>query len=267
MIKDFSQKIRNAGWRQGSIIPSDQAPHEYCIPPFTPTGDTDLLIVLTQDCDLVQSDLEKEPFVEVLQVTQIEGAMNGSFAFGKNPRILHFEFDGFTYQAICHNRGRFPREHLAGMTPINSLNEPLRTLLRQWMSKRYIRPAFPDEFNRRLSVGSTAKALKKLITPCQKNICNMFVSLHPAQEELPDDGSYRMMIWLCMTVEGYEDTSKRNPVEQSVEKIEEIIDRNCEGIELLRCEVRHEGQITLDDLNRFVLWDFDELTHREDIKS
>jgi len=135
-------------------------------------------------------------------------------------------------------------------------------LLREWMAKRYVRPAFPDSLNRRLRSGSPGKAIRKLLETKGQLFQELYLMCLPIDRELPDDQPYRISLWLAVTTD-----NSRNPpfLVQAHAACREIATalKSCSGIDLLECKVRSEREITLDDLLFFKSWDFDYLTYRE----
>jgi hypothetical protein len=261
---DDAEAIWHNDWRQGSIL----LPESLCARPhFQPAlqlAPEDILIVLTQDCDLVQKDFAKEPFVEIIKATPIIGNPDGNFLYGKNPRIIQFPIGEQHFQASCHDRSWLDRRLLAQVKPseVHVLHPSVIHLLREWVAKRYIRPAFPDEFNARIRKDPTGKALRRLLELQGHLFQDLYLFCDPADQELPPGNSYKIILWPAMSSQDYEDEMLRQLARQACSQIEAIL-AECPGIDVIECEVRHEGQITLDDLRYFKAWDFDHLTQRQ----
>jgi hypothetical protein len=157
-VPPVSDLIRTAGWRQGSIVGRadtevvlaasvDQVPDRGVLP-FC-------LVVVTQDCDLVQEP-DIEPFVELILCKEVADA-EPLYQNGRNPRLLHIQSIGLQEPASwleisIHNRFRVQKEDLANLTADKGTHLAAQDvrLLSRWIARRYTRPAFPDTFNRRL---------------------------------------------------------------------------------------------------------------------
>jgi len=147
---DKAVNIRERGWRQGSVlIPTNLDPE---IRDGLSLHEDSLLFVLTQDCDLVQPDFEKEPYVELLEIRPVT-TVDGNYEHGRNARKLDFFLGESAYRASCHDRHRLNRAILANIEPsgYHPVERTLCDMVADWIAKRYARPAFPDAFNRRLA--------------------------------------------------------------------------------------------------------------------
>jgi len=261
---DDADAIREKGWRQGSALLPDSLPGDCVFEPGLPAASHDaLFLVLTQDCDLVQADFEKEPFAEVIRAVPVESA-DGNLLYGKNPRRLHFQIGEITYAASCHERSRISRKHLAHCLPsaAHALHPHTIDLLREWVAKRYTRPAFPDAFNERVRQGKNGRAIRKLLEGAGHCFQDLYLSCDPSDCELGTGEPYRIMVWPTMGSEDHEDDDLRKAATKACVDLEALLQK-CAGISVEACSLRHEGQITLDDLRYFATWDFDDLSHRE----
>jgi len=264
-----AQALKENGWRQGSILLLEGLPAGCCFEPKLPDHSADsLLIVLTQDCDLLQEDFSKEPYVEVILATPINGKPDGNLFYGKNPRCIQFPIGKNHFQACCHNRSRFNRRILVHCQPSTAerISESNIGLLREWMAKRYVRPAFPDNLNLRIRGGNHGKSIQKILHSRGHLFQDIYLFCSPSDQELIEEQSYRVSIWLAVATEKAHDKALQEEAREVCGEINTIIS-NCPGIELLSCEVRAEETITLDDLRYFKPWDFDYLSHREAVQS
>lgn len=265
---DVARALEEIGWRQGAILSPKSLPNGCKIePPLPELPEESCLIVLTQDCDLVQPDLSKEPFAEVLVATPVAGKPDSRLLYGKNPRLIQFPIGNRHFEACCHNRSRLERTLLARCSPAGDqkLSDADTGLLREWMAKRYVRPAFPDNLNRRLRSSPHGKAISKLLEDCGALFQTLYLMCTPAGMELPEDQSYRVSLWMAVASEAAQNATHMKQAGKACEAMAETL-KMCPGVDLLSCEVRHEGQITLDDLRYFAEWDFDHLTHRESLQ-
>lgn len=86
----------------------------------------------------------------------------------------------------------------------------------------------------------------------------------PRKHELPEGQNYKAVLWLLMRVNLYESPDVREGAQDLTEQLEELLE-NVSGIEFKECRLRSEADVTLDDLRSFVSWDFDDLSHRDDL--
>ena len=148
---DAIEEIRRKGWAQGAVIAPEAARALVFRVPMVVEDDA-VLVVISQSCDVVQRSFEKEPWVEVLKARRTQ-EIDGNLAHGKHPRMVQFELDGVVHEASCNDRTMFPREELAKIEPdARRMGDHTIDMLSEWIAKRYVRPAFPDELNRRLDI-------------------------------------------------------------------------------------------------------------------
>lgn len=112
-------KIISNGWRQGSCLLVNNG--DFLDNNKSPLKEG-LYVVISQDCDVVNHDLNKEPIVELLFMSEIKKE-DGSLTNGKNPRKLHFQLqvDGGNkcLECVIHDKFFLPRQHLANVIPNN----------------------------------------------------------------------------------------------------------------------------------------------------
>jgi hypothetical protein len=156
---------RETPWRQGHLL-TDEAVDKLKLS-SSKVKDHPLVIVATHDCDLVQSP-EKEPSVELVVGLQIAN-LDGNSTHGKSSRTLHLVFEGdepIMAEFVITDKCSVPKDDLSLFLPENRFRlspANLRTFQR-WLASRYLRSAFPDEFERRL-VNETklAESIRKVL--------------------------------------------------------------------------------------------------------
>lgn len=250
-----AELIRANKWRQGCILlPEVLAP---ALRKELRLEANSLLYILTHDCDLVQPNFSKEPYVEVLVLRQIID-VDGSFVHGKNSRLLDLQIGESSYRASCHERHGLDRKLLAQSNPseVHSIGEGTIDMIAEWMSKRYVRPAFPDEFNRRL--GRESARIRKFFKKHGKDFNRIYIICDPLKEELKEDTSYHLSVWLVLN----DDDCSPESMQEVVTSLEQILG-GCAGIEIGDCYAVNESELTLAHLRVMSLWDFDYLTYRE----
>jgi hypothetical protein len=146
-------QIHANGWCQGAVCHlSKLSAEDLGVPVIEASRADALAILVSHDCDVVHRGVN-EPVVEWLVATPIAKKDRNSFYFdGRNPRRLHFDHHDAAYEIWARDRFMTPRkvlEQLSAETDL-ALTTKLTKLITRWLSKRYIRPAFPDAFNTRL---------------------------------------------------------------------------------------------------------------------
>ena len=258
-----SELIRVAGWRQGSLIrPADRHRMlEASIDHAPEPGNTPFrLIVITQDCDLIgESDIE--PFVELFLGRGIE-AMDPLCRNGRNPRLLHVpliepQHRHSWLEISIHDRFRIRKEALVELAADDTVRIAIEEigLLKRWIAKRYIRPAFPDEFNRRLD--TVRRRLEKLFKSTEgRVVTGLFLDV--ADEELDADTPYDIGVRITAPAETWDDSGRVRMLNSFEERLMSIID-DCDGVAISDVDIRvlPEDHLTLADLRRFRRLDMD----------
>lgn len=255
-----AQKIRELGWRQGSVA-SDSL--RLAIPRLSSTTSAgDLLVVLTHDCDLVSEDFDEEPFVDLLIARRIPSdARDGNLFRGKNPRRLQFESSGSLFEIQAKERTTIDRTLLTLHAPDASLTPPpdVRGLLAGWMGRRYERAALPDTFN-----GRTARAREKIRKQLKKHadlVTAIFLRLR-SEDELPEGEPYELMVSVVADAEFLADQIEVRRLQAMTDAIESSLSETP-GIRVADCRLVPEDEFTLADMKRSIEWDvWDDLSHR-----
>ncbi|MBI9095500.1 MAG: hypothetical protein JEY71_11505 [Sphaerochaeta sp.] len=145
-------KIQKNNWKQGLIVENPLKDQLILDSQFYDRiKDSDGLVLYTQDCDLINLSLDKEPFVEFFCVKKVK-SRNNNFSFGKNPRKMHIEVgESVIFEFDINKRLVVDRRILADIplevgNPIIQKSE--MNIVLDWFSKKYSRPAFPDAFNK-----------------------------------------------------------------------------------------------------------------------
>ena len=157
-------------------------------PPRTPTGGSSS----THDCDLLNRDLEKEPWVEFLRGST-PGARkpDRSLVPGRNPRRIQVEAisgtDTLLLEVSVHDRFLTP-PGIPGrpyFRPGKEAGEgcPLRFLV-QWVARRYVRAALPDAFNERIR--PIHCGLSAFFDRHERSLPEVFIRVEPMTELPPD---------------------------------------------------------------------------------
>lgn len=251
MTDGVSHRLRSAGWRQGDIV-AYQHSSDYILLSVDRRPNLDLenvkLIVLTQDCDLLQPEV-KEPFVELIG-TSISSQADPNCLYLRNPRKLFLPYGPEWLNMSIHDRFRVPKVNLAAMKPDRDrcITEVDRRVLKKWVAARYTRPAFPDEFNKRLD------ANKKLQDKVTKHVRARLITgilIMGAEEELSPEVPYTIKVLLPVPPLSF-DHPELSQLEQDIEKA-----LTCPGIQVLDVIAQSEDEITMSMMKIYNRLDFD----------
>jgi hypothetical protein len=254
-------KIATGGWQQGSVLPDALVEHlatEY-------TGvwpDRRVVLVLTQDCDLVHPSYEVEPSVELIAGGLVDAADNG-LRHGRNPRRLHVDVEhekGTSVLAISiHNRLVVRRAELEDYAPHESthLGPEQRRLVCEWVAKRYVRAAFPDAFNSR--VQAAHKKIEKALKRGGEHVTGLFLMIDP-DEEREEGQDYRLVLRVTARTELLADEKTEVALVNLAQGIANAL-AACNGVVVENHELVSETQFTLEDLRFFKRWDWDYRSH------
>jgi len=260
--------IKERGWRQGCVLPPpafDQVSEESGLE-FTEQGT--LPIVISQDCDVVHSSFEKEPYVEIIRAASVP-ALDGKYVHAKNPRVLHLPvtWDGvdLPYGVSIHEKARIDRHLLEEIEPDAraKLSNDNVGMLSDWVARRYVRASFPDEFQRRLGSRKPWARLKSLLAEEGTLVTGVFVRLH-TQSELPASEAYRLIV--RVTVEGstFEDEDIRFQLRDDfLERLVDLLEE-FDGIKVVEYQLVSEADFSLEDLKNTQRLDFDYLSYADD---
>lgn len=257
---ELAERIRDAGWRQGAVLPSDLNSKI--------GGETvreeDLLIVISSDCDVVARDFGREPHVEVLVAREKPLAdTDGSYLWGKNPRVYQFQVEEEgahrLFEVAVKDALRIDRAILAEAEPDGkrALSSRIVREISVWMSKRYHRAAFPDAFDSRTTRALTQ--INKLVKRDGGDLLGFYLVL--SGDELPPDVPYEIELVAVADDSVFSDPVHRAHVQSVVDSTAALLDA-CTGVDVLDVRLCGEDDITLADLRVMRRWDFDDLSFR-----
>ncbi|MEX1163170.1 MAG: hypothetical protein WEB03_06275 [Nitriliruptor sp.] len=240
-------------WRAQGLTPEEWDPQR------------DWLVVVSHSCDLAAQDLEAEPWAEIMRGVPAEGPANGNLTWGKNPRKLQVEAasSAEVVTLSVHDRVRIPKQALEGHAPDQGRRLPAkdRTGLARWLGKRYFRAAFPDAFNDRVRpvTGRIRDFLKK---PGGTVLAGLYLILNSDDELSPDD-AYRVVLRGVMEVKDHNDEELKALALQAMKAVAGLLGQ-LPDVELEVWELVSTAEMSLDDLNYFQRWDYDDLSDRAD---
>lgn len=216
-------------------------------------------VVVSQDCDIVNPCFEKEPFVELIKCRPI-AEKSSTLIWGDNPRILQFEDEsGRAWEVNIADRVRVDRRYLCcgSPDPDRGLSRENTSHLKRWLSRRYVRAAFPDTFNERIREAIKKIRKKAAFTKNAGVVTGIYFLCD--DDEKPDDVPYNLVAWATMKDAQYDDPSLRKAGEEVVTILEAELSK-MPGIEIGGFELVKQSRITLENLFLFKRWDFDSLS-------
>lgn len=249
--------LREANWQQGSVccgpdVPLLLAPPTH--PPLTYQPD-DWLVVVTQTCDVLQGDLEKEPQVELLRLSPSRPSINTSLGWGQHPRFIQLERSQprLKLYGSVHDRVWAPKARLDTLSPdpTRLISADDARMLAKWLASRYLRPAFPDVFNKRLQ--SVERALVQFWKAHRSKLNAVFCTLS-SMDELASEEGYDAEFVLVFPHKAL-----------SLDQAREITDAFedifllCDGVEV-SAKAMADIDFSLVHLDRYRRWDLDYLS-------
>jgi hypothetical protein len=240
-----------AGWTQGSVLLVD----EHLTPVDLRQGDR--YMVISHPCEVASPSFERDPFVEILQVAD-QDAIDGNLTFGKNPRRLQLVVDSKVLEISFAQRVTIDRKVLADRVPDQTVAEDDRRVLAAWLASRYARPAFADEFNRRLLPAT--RRLEKILKTAGSRISAIYVATTLSELELGVDYEVRMVF--TMLSDDFANGRLFTDVSEAVDEISSAISA-LEGLDLVSIRVMSEEDVSIDALRTYARWDYDSLSFKE----
>jgi len=172
------EKLRSNNWRQCLVFPAEATDD---IADSLNFGEKPTVgsrwMVITHSCD-INSPSPIEKWIEIILITPI-GKQDNAYIHGRHPRCYHLKTPGNAwYEARIENRFCVDRGFCAKYTPCTNVSiskEDMRAIVK-WVTYRYVRSAFPDNFNSRIR--PQKEYLKKLLRQNESELlCGLFISL------------------------------------------------------------------------------------------
>ena len=265
---------RTTPWRQGQVLGTESINALKLV-------DSEYLaecavVVISHDCDVANDNLIAEPFVEVVIGRKVAAA-KGDFAWGKSPRTLHLEYsraDGRVFiELVATQKTLIDKNHLAQFLPDATyyLSQKSLYVLRNWLSVRYNRAAYPDQFINRMK---DTKLDEKLANRIRKypDISTVFFDLDRGEDRDHSDGSPYELSVILAYAPGEESDITSDQVSSAEEEIKQLfVDRaydpktkSWNGIALRKCLLVSEDDITIAQSRKLSQWRLEHLSLRAD---
>lgn len=258
------ESIKIRGWRQGSILPDDLVDKLHADQALDEKHTkADAVLIVSQDCDLVNRSYDAEPYAEVLLFSKVP-KVDGNLTYGKNPRKLQVSavWEEMCFETSIHSRQSIARCMLEDYSPapISWNTDPTVEIIRRWISRRYTRVALPDAFNQRCK--PVLPGVEKKLRASGRDFSGIYIRLS-TYEELEDSADYEVLLVGTMRIAVKDDTEKLLVLYEAMDEIEELLNL-CNGICVVESSVIGEDEYTLDNLKDSQRWNWDHLSLRED---
>jgi len=259
---------RLSPWRQGQVLP-DEAAIRLGLVKQEQLGQL-AAVIISHDCDLAN---DKEMTVEVIVGRWVAG-IGGQFANAKNVRRLHIAFaDGeaeHPMELSATDRRSVDKEALyKDFQP--RANRKLRPrdlqTLQWWLSARYRRAAFPNQFEERLrdKPAKLREAISAAMEPCKQVVRGIYFLLDDGEdvEREGEDDLYSLGIYLLY--DGNQEPEASLLAQKAAEAIEAAFEvlrtqRGWKNIELLFCEAISDSAMTVATERELKEWRLDHLS-------
>lgn len=245
-----AESVRAAGWTQGSILRIDG---EVGVEEL---NSGDVCMVVSHPCDVVSGSFERDPTVQLAPLHGVD-VVDGNLTFAKNPRRLHMEVATGPVEVRIGEIFTVDRTLLARTTPDSTITEPQRRMLASWLAARYARPAFADEFNRRLS--AARRGIERALKLGGRHVSGIYVAT--TLEELPPESPYRVAVAFTMTTDDFDVPEFFAEASGAGDAIAELL-AAAEGVEVTSLQTVSEREISLAHLRIYARWDYESLSHR-----
>lgn len=225
------------------------------------------VMVISHDCDLANDNLKAEPHVEVI-VGRTVDKEDGNFAWAKAPRTLHLRLkeDGEdqVVELVSTCKRLVPKDVLAAHEPDAAfvLDGRGLSVLREWLSSRYQRAAFPDEFVTRMKRTEADRRLAKALKDNGASISFVFFRLQGGIVERPAGNPYELDVVLVYP-EGDDAEEAMDAAEQAASKVDSVLRARLSDpsvIKLRSCIALCESDVTIAQSRLLTQWRLEYMT-------
>lgn len=256
---------RETPWRQGSVLKESTAAELGLTHESDPASTC--VMVISHDCDLANDNLEAEPDVEVI-VGRAVDKEDGNYAWAKAPRTLHLRLkeDGEeqVVELVSTCKVQVPKDLLAAHEPDGAfaLDDRGLSVLRDWLSSRYHRAAFPDAFVARMKSTDADRRLAKALREFGTHISFVFFKLHGGTVERAVGDPYLLDVVLVYP-EGDDAEEAMGVADQAAAKVEQVLLarlKDATVIQLRSCITLCESEITIAQSRQLTQWRLEYMT-------
>lgn len=256
---------RETSWRQGCVLKESTAAALGLVHESDPA--CTCVMVVSHDCDLANDNLVAEPDVEVI-VGRTVDKEDGNYAWAKAPRTLHLRLqedgDEQVVELVSTRKRTIPKSALAAHEPDAAFVLDTRGLsvLREWLSSRYQRPAFPNAFVDRMKTTKADKKLAKAIEDFGAQISYVNFKLLGGLVERASGDPYVLDVVLVYP-EGKDAEESRDAAEDVATEVESALRGRLSDlsvIQLRSCITLCESEITIAQSRQLTQWRLEYMT-------
>ena len=197
-----------------------------------------------------------------MRLKKIDTGPRNEFLAGKNSRLIHFQDqiddEVVTFYAVPFERFFVDRQLVLSLSPSGFLQDETCKMISLWLSRRYVRTAFPDSFDKRWK--ARIKPIEKIIKKL-KLVKDIYIKIVPF-EELDETEKYDIEITLLMDHDCFSDPEIYAEYETYRQSLDDQFS-NCDGINLRALDLRSDAEISLRELEELSRWDYSYLSFRE----
>jgi hypothetical protein len=256
---------RETSWRQGCVLKESTATAFGLLHESDPA--CTCVMVVSHDCDLANENLVVEPDVEVIVGRKVDKE-DGNYAWAKAPRTLHLRLqeDGAdrVVELVTTRKRTIPKSALAVHEPDAAFVLDSRGLnvLREWLSSRYQRAAFPDTFVERMKHTDADRRLAKALREYGAHISFVFFKLKGGIVERAAGDPYVLDVVLVYP-EGDDAEEAMDAAEQAASKVDSVLRARLTDpsvIKLRDCITLCESEITIAQSRQLTQWRLEYMT-------
>ncbi|WP_445620645.1 hypothetical protein ACUN8C_01670 [Kushneria sp. Sum13] len=238
------------------------------------------IVIISHDCDIARN-LETEPLLEIILANVITKE-DPQLCHARNSRRLHLKYTGSSNDDIWleltqHKKTYICKESFSSEGILQTdksyyLPANEKRILKQWLASRYGRPAFPNEFERRLaSHKNFERKLRKAIDQAGDCISGIFMTLDDASDvELQEGEAYPLRIIIVYDTFNYVMDESEETASQLSERIKSLFkdnferDGKAEEIDLEECDIIAHTQFSFAQMKEYSQWRVEHLSLTED---
>ena len=263
----IGDQLVESGWKQGSIVKSEDLASLLKFSPFEP-GENPVLMIASQDCDISHNNVALDPYIEI-SLARVIKAKTGNYTNNKNPRILHTSIKNFSAEKDiffdeniefnAFEKFSVPKEELAEKQPDNNKNLEDRELESYvaWLAARYSRPALPTKFNDLIAESDPRGKLRKRVRKTSSHLSGIYVEIMP-DGEIKDDEQYSVNL-LGLLPPGF--NGDLGQVETAIGHYASVMENA--GMNVSH-SVKKEDEVSVATIRRFKRFYYDDLSFKDD---
>lgn len=252
-MSELRERLIAAGWRQGVILePSSLKEAGVAV-----MDDAIGFLVLTQTCDCINPDFEKEPYLELLPLVlrkTKKGKPDPDFENGMNPREIHFWITLKGERKCVVSRIKdiqlIKRDGIEGFQFSEDIGISKGEIddIVEWRAARYSRTAFPEAFE--TAFRAIKEGFSEIITRNESAIESLLIQISPFGEIEEGDG-YEIHLRLLVTPALMGQPQTIESLKKAATEIEALF-LTCDAFATTECAVTSLGQMTLWEARNFL---------------